>query len=399
MPDFDAKQMPSERFIESLRARFPTEPAIDETLTRKLRNRSGPAYRPRPLQEIEERLQAFVSRRIRGGATVSAVRGLAGGSSKEQYAFRLQYRDENGVQRDEELVVRMRPAEAIVETHPLREYQAIAAVRHVLPVPKLHWIDADGSELGQPALIYAFAPGIAEPPREGAYRPKRDFGKRYRELLAPQFVRYFAELARIDGSSGELTAFERPRAGSTEGVISLINWWERVWEEDSLEPVPLMTLAARWLRDNAPPIDHVSLVHQDFRGGNFLFDPDTGAITAILDWEMAVLADRHLDLAYFMNPMAATVDEESGEQLLGGLIPRDRFIADYAAWSGLPVDQDRLDYYTIFYSWRGAINALATAPRIVMGQKTHQDIRVGWVAATAPVSLNQILQTLRKRLL
>lgn len=398
MPVSDPKQTPSEEFIESVRRKFPTEPLVDETLTRKLRSRSGPPYKPKTLGEIAEGLEAFVSKRLPGGARISDVRGLAGGSSKEQYAFRLQWRDESGKDRNEELVLRMRPAESIVETHPLREYQAIKAVRHVMPVPELYWLDADGSELGQPAIIYAFAKGIAEPPREGAYRPKRDFGKRYRELLAPQFVKYFAELAKIDGSSGEMTAFERPRAGSAEGVIRLINWWERVWEEDSVEPVPLMTLAARWLRDNAPAIDHVSLVHQDFRGGNFLFDPDTGAITAILDWEMAVLADRHVDLAYFMNPMAATVDEESGEQLLGGLIPRARFIEDYEALSGLPVDQDRLDYYTVFYSWRGAINALATAPRIVMGQKTHQDIRVGWVAATAPISLNHILQALRKRL-
>lgn len=393
----DAKQTPSEAWIAGLRARFPTERLVDETLAAKMRARAGPPHRPQTVDAVRDRLQAFLARRIAGPFTLSDIRSLAGGSSKEQFGFRLRWRDPAGRDRDERLALRMRPAASIVETHPLREYQALQAVRHELPVPAVHWIDAEGSELGQPALIYGFCDGITKPPSTGAYTPRQGFGAHYRALLAPQFVRHFATLARLDWHDADMSAFDPPEPGSNAGVIAAINWWERVWEEDSLEPVPLMTLAAQWLRDNAPPIDHVSIVHQDFRGGNFLFDPDDGRITAILDWELVFLGDRHADLAFFMSPLFSERADD-GTLLVGGLVERDAFLADYERLSGLPVDPARLTYYDVFSCWRGAINALATAPRLMMGQKTHQDIRVGWILGTAPLVLSRVHEALKGKL-
>jgi aminoglycoside phosphotransferase (APT) family kinase protein len=379
-----------EDLLARLRTRFPTERYVDLALSEKMRQRTDLPYQPQVLEQVVARLRAFLEQRLPGPVTVSEVKGLAGGSSKEQFAFRLQWQDRNGVAMDERLVLRMRPAESIVETHGLREFQAIEAVRGVLPVPTLRWIDPDGAELGRPAIIYAFMHGVSKPPFDGAYTPKNHFSQRYRQLLYPQFVEYFAELGRLDCPAAALPAFDRPPAGTNEGVLAAINWWQRVWVEDSVEAFPLLTLTADWLRRNAPAIDHVSLVHSDFRPGNFLFDPESARITAFLDWELALLGDRHMDLAYFMSPVFSRVDEESGEELLGGLVTRARFVEDYERLSGLSVDQKRLDYYSVFNSWRGAIISMATAPRIAMGQKSHQDIRVGWIAGTAPLSCNEI---------
>ena len=393
MPIRDAKSTPSEERIAALRARYPAEQLIDATLTRKMRRRAGPAHQPQRIDDVVARLQRFLQQRIAGPFAISGVRSLAGGSSKEQFAFRLRRTDADGRDSDERLVLRMRPAESIVETHPLREYQALAAARGHLPVPPLYWIDPEGEEFGQPALIYGYCPGITKPPREGAYTSRAGFG-RYRQQLAPQFVRHFATLARLDWSGCDMSAFDVPPTGSNAGVITAINGWQRVWEEDCVEDFPLMTLAAQWLRDNAPPIDHVSLVHQDFRGGNFLFDPADARITAILDWELVFLGDRHADLAFFLSPLFQERDETSGEALVGGLMPRAQFLEEYQRLSGLPVDERRLEYYGVFSCWRGAVNALATAPRVMMGEKTHQDIRVGWIIGTAPLVLARVLEAL-----
>jgi aminoglycoside phosphotransferase (APT) family kinase protein len=393
----DHKQNPSADWIESLRLRFPTERTVDETLTGKMRQRSGPRHQPQSLDSVHEKLTAFLRKRLDGEFRVSEIRTLAGGSSKEQFAFRLDWCDAQGIARDETLVLRMRPAESIVETHPLREFQAMKAARTIMPVPAVHWCDPDGAELGQPALIASFCEGITRPPREGAYTPRQGFGPRYRPLLAPQFIHYFAELAKFDWRASDVSAFDPPEAGSNEGVIRGINWWERVWEEDSVEPNPLITLAARWLRENAPPIDHVSFVHRDFRGGNFLFLPDSGQITAILDWELVHLGDRHEDLAFLFSPLFSEKDE-NGVELMGGFYPRDIFIREYERLSGLPVDPEKLAYYDVFSCWRGAINALATAPRIMMGAKTHQDIRVGWIINSAPLMLSAIHDALQGKI-
>lgn len=383
----DEKQNPSPEWIEALRRRYPTERTVDETLTAKMRRRSGPRHTPQTFDEVVARLTRFLAKRLPGPIAISHVRSLAGGSSKEQFAFDLTWTDERGATQKGVYVLRMRPAESIVETHTLREFQVMKAMQGVMPVPAVHWCDPEGTELGQPALIASFCEGITRPPSEGAYTPRQGFGPKYRALLGPQFVRYFGELAKFDWRGSDVSAFDPPVAGSNEGVIRAINWWQRVWEEDSVEPYPLMTLAAQWLRDNAPPIDHVSFVHRDFRGGNFLFDPTDGRITAMLDWELVQLGDRHEDLAFFLSPLFSERDE-NGVELVGGFYPRDEFLRLYKEHSGLPVDPNRLAYYDVFSCWRGAINGLATAPRIMMGEKTHQDIRVGWIINSAPLMLS-----------
>jgi aminoglycoside phosphotransferase (APT) family kinase protein len=387
----DAKQSPSEAWIAELRARFPTERTVDAALTRKLRRRAGPGHLPQSPASVVERLERFLGKRIGGPISVSEVRPLAGGSSKEQFAFHLAAEGHDG-----DFVLRLDPAASIVETHRLREFQATRALAGVMPTAPAVWCDPEGEELGQSAIVSVFRPGVTKPPSEGPYKPRQGLGPRYRALLAPQFVSHMAALGAFDWRSEELDAFDRPPDGSSEGVLWAINGWRRVWEEDAVEAVPLVTLAYHWLRENAPPIDRVSLVHGDFRAGNFLFDPETAEITAMLDWEMVHLGDRHEDLAFLMSPLFEETDED-GQVLVGGLCRREALIADYQRLSGLPVDEDRLGYYRVFTAWRSVIITLATAARCVMGAKTHQDIRVAWIANTGALSLQELHAALKER--
>ena len=68
---------------------------------------------------------------------------------------------------------------------------------------------------------------------------------------------------------------------------------------------------------DAPTVDRVSIVHGDYRAGNFLFSPTTLQISAILDWELAFLGDRHADLAYVIDPLFSE-HGETGETLVRG---------------------------------------------------------------------------------
>ncbi len=147
----DEKQHPSPDWIESLRRRYPTERTVDETLTAKMRCRAGPRHRPQSIDSVLARLNRFLGRRLSGTFSITSFRGLAGGSSKEQYAFDLVWTDGAGDARRGTYVLRMAPAESIVATHALREFQAMNAIRAVIPVPEVHWCDPEGAELGQPA--------------------------------------------------------------------------------------------------------------------------------------------------------------------------------------------------------------------------------------------------------
>ena len=52
-----------------------------------------------------------------------------------------------------------------------------------------------------------------------------------------------------------------------------LDYWEGVIDDDEIEPQPIIRAAIRWLRANPPPpAQKISVVHGDYRTGNFLYD-------------------------------------------------------------------------------------------------------------------------------
>jgi aminoglycoside phosphotransferase (APT) family kinase protein len=382
MRPLDPMQQDVESVIAALHQKYPLEPYVEQALDRKLRLRSGGSYAAQSLAAIQERLEAFLARRINGHFEVSEMRPLAGGISKEQFSFLLTRHD--GPEPGERLVLRTQPPQSAAETHRLREYQLMGALQGTMPIPEPRWIDPEGDEFENPTLICSFVPGISNP-AEGLTELLVGYGP-YRERLAPQFVEMLARAHRFDLYEADLSSFLIPPTGSNAGVIQLIDWWARVWEEDNVEPDPLVTLAERWLRDNAPAIDHASITHGDYRSSNFLFSRESGDITAVLDWELAWIGDRHVDLAYALLPMYAEKDE-AGHDLVCGLMTREVFLEEYERRSGLSVDPARLDYYEVLVSWRTAVTTIAGGGRCVVEQKTHQDVTFAWFVPLAGQSM------------
>lgn len=388
----DAKSTPSEAWIAQLQARFPTERTVDEALTRKLRSRADPPYRPSTLADVAAQLRAFFAIHA-PGAEVQAVAPLGGGASKEQYRFTLH--EPGGAPMD--YVLRREPPESVVETHRLREFEVMNAVRGTIPVPPARWVDADGAWFGRPSLISGFVSGVTKPAgSEGNVSGLgTGFSPEWQARLAPQFVDMLAAIHRFDWRDAALGAFDVPPQGSVEGVLRTINWWDRVWEEDSIEAIPIIRFAAQWLRANAPPIERVTLVHHDFRPGNFLFEPDSGAITAVLDWELAHLGDYHEDLAWSLQEGYGYTDAQ-GRFMVCGLIEREAFFRRYEQASGLRVDRARIDYYMIMNTWKSAVIVLATGIRCAAGGKSHQDILLSWLAGFGHVCLHNLARLLQE---
>src|SRR6185295_16553503 len=157
---------------------------------------------------------------------------------------------------------------------------------------------------------------------------------------------------RFDVASSPLQAFDRPAVGSTQSALWQLNRARRVWEEDRTGDEPIIECAANWLERNLPDLDTVSVVHGDYRSGNFLYDEASGRITAVLDWERGYLGDRHRDLAWSTNRVFGCLAEDGTTFLASGLAPVDAFFERYEQSSGLTVDPVRLRYYTIFNAYQ-----------------------------------------------
>jgi len=374
------KNNPSQAWIESIRTRFPCEREIDRVLTRKLLRRAGPAYEPVSLEALVNALQRLLRKTLREPFEIRDARWLTGGASKLQVAIRMDW-VQPGVGRTETpMVIRMEPAESIVETSRLREFELIRAVSGVLPVPPVYWIDAEGDYFPYPAIVYGFAEGVAKP--TGVVSNVTGLGINYgpelRPKLAEQYVDHLAWLHTWDWRGATLDSFDKP----TPGVQALewhLNWWERVWEEDVNRDIPLMRLTASWLRENMPVTEHLSIQHGDYRAGNFLFDEKQGRITAWLDWELAHIGDYHEDVAYTLLPYLGHNVENGSELLVSGMMPHEALCERYEKTSGLTLNTRTLDYYMLFQAYKAAVIILASSYRPARNAKTHQDLLLTWI--------------------
>ncbi|MFC0529105.1 phosphotransferase family protein [Phytohabitans kaempferiae] len=356
---------------------------------RRLRDAPPPDARFRGPEVIRAGLQRWMGDEHGPHARVSDLRRLSGAGTNELYAFTLH----RGGAR-ESLVLRVKVPGSGVVTHLGREVQAMRAVDGLIPVPRPRWSTHDARYLGAPAVVTDFSPGVQAP--RGQVTRASGMGTRYpeplRSKLAPQFVTYEALLHAFDVSRADLDTFEPPRAGTTDAVDWRLAFWDRVWDEDRLEEHPSMSLARDWLWEHRPVVDVVSLLHGDYRNGNFLFDEERGVVTAVIDWEMTWIGDRHADLAYTMFKSFGHV--EDGVTLVAGLLDAGRFVAAYEEVSGLPVDPERLHYYFVFNMYWSNISLLATGLRNAAAGMTQLDVMYQTMAGKGVMScaaLNRVL--------
>lgn len=390
--DEASRRAPDDAMIDAIRARFPTEREIDAVLTRKMKRRSGPSYTPVSLDRLVEGTRGLIEARVGYPVTIANARWLSGGASKLQMVFDLAWRGQDGGgDETTPLVLRMEPAASVTESSRQREFEVLRAVADTIPVPHPYWVDADASFLPYPAMIYGFATGSAKPTTDAAKVSGlgQNYGPALRAKLAPHFVDLLATLHRVDPASvaEHMPSFDPAEVGSNASVIRQVNALRRIWEEDRIEEEPVMELTYRWLVANAPRLDRVSIVHGDYRSGNFLFDEASGSITAWLDWEGATLGDRHQDLTYATLPTFQHVGEDGEAVLACGMMTEDALYAAYAEASGLPVDPVRIRYFRVYNRYLVCVLALAASSRASLMAGTHQDVLVNFVAAIGYIAL------------
>jgi aminoglycoside phosphotransferase (APT) family kinase protein len=392
--DFDLRDEPTPEFLDELRRVHPTEPEIDRVLTRKMQHRAGPPYRRPALADMAKWLDRFLRDQLPGERfEVSDLHWFTGGVSKIQIGFTLTRPGSPG----EHLVVRMDPSEGSNATSRAREFELLEVVRDTVPVPRTHFLDPDGSWFPEPALVYDFVAGVTKPRATSTGRISglgTNFGD-MREVLAPQYLEHLSRLHTMDLSGRTFRSLAVPEVGTTQAALWSLHHALRCWEEDRGEDSPLLEVAANWLLDNVPELDHLSLVHGDFRSGNFLFDERTGRINAWLDWERGLLGDRHRDLAWITLPTMGHLDA-AGRYWVCGLVPLDDFARQYTEISGLSVDPAKLRWYQVLCCFSIVVSTMASTYRIARLGKSHQDILLTRVEGMVPVISRQLIALIQE---
>jgi aminoglycoside phosphotransferase (APT) family kinase protein len=354
------------------------EPSIATVLARKMRKRGAGAYRPRTEADVLPLLQRFVG--LQPGFErhqVDQVARLAGGASKEQFRFDVTGPDGQA----QRLVLRMDPPESVVETSRVREFQALRAFEPVVPVPHAMWMDAEGEHFGTPALITSFVRGVTKPagaPGGNVSGLGINVGAEWREVLAEPFMRHMVAIHGFDWRNAELQAYAVPDADPQQAARRQIDWWTQVWLEDAVDPDPMIPAVEGWLRDHMPACSDFVFCHSDYRTGNYLIDEDKRSISSILDWELAHLGDFHDDVAWVTCKVFGHQDE-SGQFLVSGLMPREQFLERYTQLSGRTIDPKTLHFYEVLNSYKVCVIMLASAYRTAVEAHNHQNVLQTWL--------------------
>jgi aminoglycoside phosphotransferase (APT) family kinase protein len=204
-------------------------------------------------------------------------------------------------------------------------------------------LEEDGAELERPFFIMGrIDGGKAQSPFTVA-----PYGEHAR-AIGEQFYGHLGVIAAADPLA--LPIAEATPAPPLDGCWkAALDYWEGVIDADEEHPQPIVRACIRRLRANPPPpAQKLSVVHGDYRTGNFMHD-GAGKVVALLDWEMAHIGDPLEDLGWAMEPLWCYGETDR----VSGMLPKAEAIAIWEKASGLTVDPAALAWWDLFASVKG----------------------------------------------
>ncbi|MGW2143752.1 phosphotransferase family protein [Nonomuraea bangladeshensis] len=252
----------------------------------------------RDLHELREQVTAWLRGKVGRDASVSELeRPTDNGMSSETLFFTATWEG-----RRTRCVARLAPAGEAVPVFPdydLRsqfEIMRLAREKAGIPAPRTLWFEPDPAPLGSPFFVMERAEGLV-PPDVLPYT----FGGWLCEAapedqrrLQEASVGVVAALHRTPFTPDELAVFGPP--GLRAHVDAQYAYYR--WAHGK-RPIPLLERAFAWLEAHWPeqPGPDV-LLWGDARIGNLMFRDFVPV--AVLDWEMAAVGPRELDLSWMI---------------------------------------------------------------------------------------------------
>jgi len=276
---------------------------------------------------------------------VMGLKRISGGSSRETYAFDLEW-SEGTETHTRPMIGRRDPTGGLLKSDREREFKVIAAMHRAgLKVPEPLYLELDASVMDRPFFIMHRAHGQTGMGAFPAAEPESTRAK-----VADDFLGELARLQALDYRESGLEILGPPKNLEDPARIQAAHWNE-IYERDRMgEHYPILDAAFAWLKANPVVTDRIVIVHGDYRSGNYLYDEN--GIIAMLDWEMAHLGDPMEDLGW------ASMMFWGRDGMAGGLMEREAFYRLYEQKTGNRVDRERLFFYQVLGNAKMAVICL-----------------------------------------
>jgi len=274
----------------------------------------------------------------------------------------------------------------------VREFRALSALNPLYPpVPKVLHLCENTSIIGAVFFLMERRNGIVvrvEWPRQLGEDLEA------RRKMSEALIDALADLHAVDVKQPGIGSLGKPE-GFVERQVR--GWYER-WERAKTREITAMDGVCRWLMQRIPSSPAVSVLHNDWKLDNTMFDPqDLGRVVAVFDWDMTTLGDPLVDLGTLLGYWGEAGDgvlrgTGSAVTTLPGFLTRGELADRYARRTGRDLSQ--LPFYEVFAMFKTAVVLEQIYVRYVRGQT--QDERFAMLGPHVP-SLAEAAQALATR--
>lgn len=314
-------------------------------------------------------MPALLETAVRRGAPhlklerIESVERLSSGLSSQSYCVSAATAD--GPAR---WVMRVEPEFGVIPPYDIaREYRLIeAAGRAGIPAPGVLHLEEDASVIGGRFMLMTYVEG--EVYRNMDQRLAADPG-----LLARIQENFVEMLARIHEMPQDVLPCH---ADGREAARAAVAVCRGRLAKTELLPSPIFRHALDVLDRHAPPAQRLALLHGDYRLPNLKWQD--GAISGVLDWELARVGDPLSDIAFTQTIGKGPCSIE------GALAIR------YAQRTGLEMDERKLSYFRLLELVKGSIIGMAGAYDLANGGNDLRLISVAMIAATGQAMMGAL---------
>ena len=324
--------------------------------------------------QIVEQFKAFLKYRNPDATEIdiNSVRPIYGGASRQTFSMEIVVSRKTAVI-SRKVIIRREFDAGIIDTKTRTEWDAYSAFSGTqIPVPEPIWIEEDPKWMGSPFIVMEEVTDCEDSTDLFRHPPYYDI----RGKIGEAFCRI---MGAIPGMIFVISKFESIPDMPEPGLCwkKELDYWEAEINKNELEPHPILRAAIRRLRRKPPPpAQNIVPVHGDMRAGNFLFN-EQGNIKAILDWEMFHLGDPLEDLTWALNPIWSWMEPD----LLGYMLPITRAIEIWKQTSGLDINPQSFNWWSIFSSIKGMAIWISMNKIYAEGKNTNEIIGFGGMAA------------------
>ena len=328
----------------------------------------------RNLDDTAPRLCEWLARVLPEGADpqiVSLHRPESNGLSSETILVDATWL-EDGTRTEHPLVIRVAPDPGNMPVFPTYDMESqfeilrILGDRGTVPVPKVYWSEPDPGPLGGAFFVMGRIEGRVPPdvmPYNFGDSWVFDAGPEERRQLQDASIALLADLHAIEQPHEVFPFLVSDLPGETplrQHFAGQLDYYE--WHKQTGPASPLVDRAIAWLQDNWPADEGETVLSWgDSRIGNVMYDGFTPV--AVLDWEMAGLAPREVDLAW-MFYLHRFFEEIAHVYGLPGLPDMFRFDDVVETYTRLTGHEPRdMEWYLVYTALRYAVVSLRTSSR------------------------------------